>query len=163
MKTTMTHVYLNDCALLCALGSERETIRRHLLVDAASGLAISDACSPGRPLPLGRVQTALPGLGGLPLQLRSRNNALALAALAQIRPAIDAAIARHGAARVGVVIGTSTSGVSAAESALAEQLAGGALPDSFHYCQQEMGSVAELLSRELGIGGPAYVHSSACS
>lgn len=159
----MTHVYLNDCALLCALGSERETIRRHLLVDAASGLAISDACSPGRPLPLGRVQTALPGLAGLPLHLRSRNNALALAALAQIRPAIDAAIARHGAERVGVVIGTSTSGVSAAESALAEQLAGGALPDGFHYGQQEMGSVAELLSRELGIGGPAYVHSSACS
>lgn len=163
MKTAMPHVYLNDCALLCALGGERETIRRRLLVDAASGLAISDACSPGRPLPLGRVRTTLPDLAGLPLHLRSRNNALALAALAQIRPGIDAAIARHGAARVGVVIGTSTSGVSAAESALAEQLVGGALPDGFHYGQQEMGSVAELLSRELGIGGPAYVHSSACS
>ena len=159
----MPYIYLNDCALLCALGSERETIRRRLLVDAVSGLAASEACSPGRPLPLGRVQMALPDLAGLPLYLRSRNNALALAALAQIRPAIDAAIARYGTARVGVVVGTSTSGVSAAESALAAQLAGGALPDSFHYGQQEMGSVAELLSRELGIGGPAYVHSSACS
>ncbi|MGF6272791.1 3-oxoacyl-[acyl-carrier-protein] synthase-1 [Massilia sp. UYP11] len=163
MKTVMPHVYLNDCALLCALGSERATIARRLLVDAASGLVVSDACSPGRSLPLGRVQAALPDLAGLPLSLRSRNNALALAALAQIRPAVDAAIARHGAARVGVVIGTSTSGVSGAESALAVHLADGVLPEGFHYGQQEMGSVAELLARELGVGGPAYVHSSACS
>jgi 3-oxoacyl-[acyl-carrier-protein] synthase-1 len=156
-------LYLNDCALVCALGGEREAIRRRLLVDAASGLALSDACSPGRPLPLGRVDAALPGVAHLPLTLRSRNNQLALAALAQIRPAIDAAIARYGAERVGVVVGTSTSGVSATEAAIAARLATGALPDDFHYGQQEMGSPAELLSRELGIGGPAYVHSSACS
>jgi 3-oxoacyl-[acyl-carrier-protein] synthase-1 len=156
-------LYLNDCALVCALGGEREAIRRRLLVDAASGLEVSDACSPGRPLPLGRVDAALPEVGHLPLTLRSRNNQLALAALAQIRPAIDAAIARYGAERVGVVVGTSTSGVSATEAAIAARLATGALPDDFHYGQQEMGSPAELLSRELGIGGPAYVHSSACS
>jgi 3-oxoacyl-[acyl-carrier-protein] synthase-1 len=156
-------LYLNDCALVCALGGEREAIRRRLLVDAASGLAISDACSPGRPLPLGRVDAALPDLGHLPLPLRSRNNQLALAALAQIRPAVDAAIGRYGAARVGVVVGTSTSGVAATEAAVAAQQASGALPDDFHYGQQEMGSPAALLARELGIGGPAYVHSSACS
>jgi 3-oxoacyl-[acyl-carrier-protein] synthase-1 len=109
------------------------------------------------------VDAALPEVGHLPLTLRSRNNQLALAALAQIRPAIDAAIARYGAERVGVVVGTSTSGVSATEAAIAARLATGALPDDFHYGQQEMGSPAELLSRELGIGGPAYVHSSACS
>jgi 3-oxoacyl-[acyl-carrier-protein] synthase-1 len=156
-------LYLNDCALVCALGGEREAIRRRLLVDAASGLTVSDACSPGRPLPLGRVDAALPEVGRLPLTLRSRNNQLALAALAQIRPAIDAAIARYGAGRVGVVVGTSTSGVAATEAAIAARLASGALPDDFHYGQQEMVSPAELLSRELGIGGPAYVHSSACS
>jgi 3-oxoacyl-[acyl-carrier-protein] synthase-1 len=39
----------------------------------------------------------------------------------------------------------------------------GSLPDDFHYGQQEMGSPAALLARELAIGGPAYVHSSACS
>ncbi|MGH8854710.1 MAG: beta-ketoacyl-ACP synthase, partial [Telluria sp.] len=77
--------------------------------------------------------------------------------------AVDAAIARHGAARVGVVLGTSTSGVGATEAAVAAHAAHGALPADFHYGQQEMGSVAELLARELAVGGPAYVHSSACS
>lgn len=156
-------VYLNECAILCALGSDRETVARRLLHTAASGLTLSDACSPGRELPLGQVGAALPDLAHLPLPQRSRNNALALAALAQIRPAVDAAITRHGAARVGVIIGTSTSGVSTAETALAEELETGELPAAFHYGQQEMGSCAETLARELGATGPAYVHSSACS
>jgi 3-oxoacyl-[acyl-carrier-protein] synthase I len=156
-------LYLNDCALLCALGDERGTIARRLLDEAQGGLAVSDACSPGRPLPLGRVQAALPAVDHLPLALRSRNNQLALAALEKIRPAVDAAIARYGAGRVGVVVGTSTSGVAATEAALAARARTGALPDGFHYGQQEMGAPAALLARELGIGGPAYVHSSACS
>lgn len=156
-------LYLNDCALLCALGDERDTIARRLLDDAEGGLTVSDACSPGRPLPLGRVAAALPAVDHLPLVLRSRNNQLALAALAQIRPTVDAAIARYGADRVGVIVGTSTSGVAATEAALAARLQTGALPDGFHYGQQEMGSPAALLARELAVGGPAYVHSSACS
>jgi 3-oxoacyl-[acyl-carrier-protein] synthase-1 len=156
-------LYLNECALVCALGDQPDDIRRRLLADAASGLEVSSACSPGRELPIGRVHTALPDVGHLPLPMRSRNNQLALAALAQIRPAVDAAIARFGAARVGVVVGTSTSGVGATEAAIAAHAASGELPADFHYGQQEMGSPAALLARELGIGGPAYVHSSACS
>lgn len=155
--------YLNDCAIVCALGSGREEVGRRLLEEARSGLRVSDAYSPGRELPVGCVDAALPGVDHLPLPLRSRNNQLALAALAQLRPAAEAAIARYGAARVGVVIGTSTSGVAATEAALAAELADGALPAGFHYGQQEMGSPAELIARELGTGGPAYVHSSACS
>jgi len=156
-------LYLNECALVCALGEDLATIRQRLLVEARSGLEVSDACSPGRALPLGRVTAALPALGHLPLPLRSRNNALALAALMQIRPGVDAAIARHGAHRVGIVLGTSTSGVGETERAIAAREAGGALPPGFHYGQQEMGSCADLLARELGVSGPAYVHSSACS
>lgn len=161
MKSAM--VYLNECALVCALGAEREAIRRRLLDEARAGLAVSDACSPGRPLPLGQAEAVLPNLDHLPLPLRSRNNALALAALAQIRPAVDAAIARYGAGRVGVIIGTSTSGVGATEAALAAHLETGTLPADFHYGQQEMASPALFLARELGTSGPAYVHSSACS
>ena len=155
--------YLNDCAIVCALGSGREEVARRLLDEARGGLRVSDAYSPGRELPVGRVDAALPGVEHLPLPLRSRNNRLALAALAQLRPAAEAAIARYGAARVGVVIGTSTSGVAATEAALAAELSDGVLPAGFHYGQQEMGSPAELIARELGAGGPAYVHSSACS
>jgi 3-oxoacyl-[acyl-carrier-protein] synthase-1 len=157
------NVYLNECGLVCALGDNRRDIGRRLLDQAASGLALSDAWSAGRMLPLGQVTGALPDASGLPLPLRSRNNQLALAALAQIRPALEAAIARFGADRIGIVVGTSTSGIATTEIALRRHRENGALPDDFHYAQQEMGSLAALLAHALGVSGPAYVHSSACS
>ena len=155
-------IFLNECAIVCALGEGAAAVRQ-AMYGAQSGLTLSDACSPGRQLPLGRVGAALPRLDMLPLRHRSRNNQLALAALTQIRPAVDAAIARHGAARVGVVIGTSTSGVAETGAALRERRLAGRLPPGFHYGQQEMGSVAAMLAAQLGITGPASVQSSACA
>jgi 3-oxoacyl-[acyl-carrier-protein] synthase-1 len=161
MTMPMT-IYLNHCGVLCALGEGGNAVRAAMFA-AASGLTVSDACSPGRPLALGRVAAALPDVSQLPLSQRSRNNQLALAALAQIRPAVDEAIARFGADRVGVVIGTSTSGVASTEAALRELRATDALPPAFHYGQQEMGSPALMLAQLLGLGGPASVQSSACA
>jgi 3-oxoacyl-[acyl-carrier-protein] synthase-1 len=155
--------YLNDCGIVCAMGDGKQAVRAALLC-GESGVQPSEACSPGRVLPLGLATSAvLPSVDHLPLAQRSRNNQFALAALAQIRPAVDAAIARYGAHRIGVVIGTSTSGVGEAEAALAARAAGGELPAQFHYGQQEMGAPAMLLAQELGVSGPALVHSSACS
>jgi 3-oxoacyl-[acyl-carrier-protein] synthase-1 len=156
--------YLNECGIVCALGSTHQAIKDKL-VRAESGVLMTAFWSPGRPIPLGRLDNnvVLPTLSAFPVQLQSRNNQIVMAALAQIRPAVDGAIARYGADRVAVVIGTSTSGIAETEAALRHRLLDGTLPDTFHYAQQEMGSPAALLASELGISGPAYVHSSACS
>jgi 3-oxoacyl-[acyl-carrier-protein] synthase-1 len=106
---------------------------------------------------------SLPSVSHLSRKARSRNNQLALAALAQIRPAINSAIERYGNERIGIVIGTSTSGIFEGEAALRQYTINGSLPAHFHYGQQELGSSAAVLARELGIRGPAYVHSSACA
>ncbi|NHZ96986.1 beta-ketoacyl-ACP synthase [Massilia sp. CCM 8734] len=155
-------LFLNECGIVCALGDSHQEIKRRLYA-GESGIAPTEAWSPGRELPLGRVLGALPDDAALPLGQRSRNNRLALAALAQIRPAVDAAVARYGANRVGIVIGTSTSGIAETEAALRAHFAGAALPADFHYAQQEMGSPASMLAHELGTTGPAYAHSSACA
>lgn len=162
IANSATSVYLNECGIVCALGTGLEEVRANLFV-GTSGVLPTTECSPGRELPLGQVRAALPSVAHLPPAQRSRNNALALAALAQIRPAVDAAIARHGADRVGVIIGTSTSGIAETEQALRHRAAHGTLTAEFHYGQQEMGSPAAMLADELRIGGPAYCHSSACS
>ena len=155
-------LYLNECGIVCALGDTLGQVKARLF-ESISGVAPTDAWSPGRVLPLGRVSASLPSMDAWPAPQRSRNNQLVLAALAQIRPAVDAAIARFGAERVGIVIGTSTSGVAGTESALRQYAFDGTLPDQFHYAQQEMGSPASMLAMELGAEGPAYSHSSACS
>lgn len=159
----MQHLYLNHCGIVCALGDTHAEIKTRLLEQSESGVQLTDVWSKGRNLPLGRVTVTLPSMQAWPNSQQSRNNQLALAALAQIRPAADAAIARYGADRVGVIVGTSTSGIADTERAMRHYVAHGKLPDEFHYAQQEMGSPAGMLATELGIGGPAYVHSSACS
>lgn len=156
-------LYLNECGIVCALGTSHGAIKARLLEHAQTGLAMSDAYSPGRVLPLGQVDAALPSMDAWPIQQRSRNNQLALLALAQIRPAVDAAIARFGGDRIGVVIGTSTSGVGGTEAAMRQYVIDQTFPEDFHYAQQELGSPAAMLSVELGISGPAYVLSNACS
>lgn len=161
----MSIIYLNQLGMISPLGNSLGATKRALLELGQSGVALSDAFSPGRRLPVGRIDTnlPLPSMDRWPLPDRSRNNQLALVALAQIRPAVDEAIARFSPARVGVVIGTSTSGVGEAEAALRDYVSTGALPDGFHYGQQELVSSAVMLAAELGVTGPAYVHSSACA
>jgi 3-oxoacyl-[acyl-carrier-protein] synthase-1 len=158
----MLNFYLNACGIICALGDGAERIKSRLYA-GQTGVAMTGLWSADRELPLGCVHDELPSTAHLPAPQRSRNNALALAALAQIRPAVDAAIARYGADRVGVVVGTSTSGIGDTEQAIRSYCANGALPADFHYDRQEMGSPAVMLAHELGLAGPAYVHSSACS
>lgn len=155
--------YLNDLGMVCPLGCTRDEIKRRMLELARSGVAMTDVYSPGRMLPLGRINAAQPPVDGLRLSERSRNNQLALAALSQIKAAVGAAIERFGPDRVGIVIGTSTSGIAEGELALRYYAENGALPEPFHYGQIELGSPAAMLAAVLGVTGPAYGHSSACA
>lgn len=160
----MNTFYLNECGIVCALGADHATIKDNLF-HANSGVQMTDAWSAGRTLPLGQLRppVSLPSMATFPIAQQSRNNQIALAAMAQIRPALDQAIARYGADRVAVVVGTSTSGIAETETALRHAQKSGNLPESFHYAQQEMVSPAALLAQELAITGPAYAHSSACA
>jgi 3-oxoacyl-[acyl-carrier-protein] synthase-1 len=158
-----TAVYLNELGVVCALGNGRAQVRDGLFADQPGGLRDNDSMFPGRTLALGEVGGALPDLSALPVALRGRNNALLESALQQIRPAVDAAIARYGAERVAVIIGTSTSGIGESEDALRLQAAEGRWPDDFHYAQQEMGTSARFVRTRIGSNGPAWTLSTACS
>lgn len=160
----MTDIYLNQLGMACALGADRDAVATALFAaDAPGGLVASDVASPGRTLAVGCVPGELPRLDELPTALRGRNNALLELALAPLRAEVAARVARHGADRVAVVLGTSTSGVGESEVAHRSFLDTGRWPDGFHYTQQEMGMPAQFVSRRLGLRGPAHVISTACS
>lgn len=156
-------IYLQPPGVICAAGHDLAALRDAIFASEPGGVALNGSVWPGHDLHLGAVRTELPSVEHLPLQQRSRNNALLLAALEQIRPLVAAAIARHGADRIGVVLGTSTSGVGESEAAIAAQTRDGQLPAGFHVEQQELGSPALMLAGLLGLGGPRYVVSTACS
>lgn len=157
-------IYLNDVGLECSLGSGLDAVRQALFAGQPSGLIETDRYSPGRPLHLGCLPGPLaPHPATLDVTLRSRNNALLAATLAQIRPAVDAAMARHGPRRVGIVVGISTAGVAEGELAARRRGVDGHWPPDYDYAQQEMGNGAAFLARLLGAAGPCLAVSTACS
>lgn len=95
-----------------------------------------------------------------------RNNRLADMALGcdGFGEAVLAARARYGAHRIGLVLGTSTSGVLAGEEAYQRIGADGLLPPDFDFAAtQDLGSLARFLGAAFGLSGPASVISTACA
>ncbi|MBB3232377.1 beta-ketoacyl-ACP synthase [Halomonas stenophila] len=152
---------LSPPAIVCSLGSGLAEIRE-ALAEGRRGLTTDDAYTPGRPLPLGRVTVPLPAMDDWPAAHRSRNNRLLAAALERLAAPLHRVLATHDPARIGVVIGTSTSGIAETEQALA-RAGQGPLPDGFRYAQQELGAPARFVADRLGLAGPAYALSTACS
>lgn len=96
-----------------------------------------------------------------------RNNRLALLGLQQdgFELAVREATRTYGPQRVGVFLGTSTSGMLQSELAYRERQAGqGPLPAWFRYEEtQNTYSVAAFVRAYFGLNGPAFVVSTACS
>lgn len=159
----MTAVYLNALGVLCALGSDAKSIRRALFAYEPSGVAKTDRYTPGRPLHLGCVHSPLPDLAHVPTRQRSRGNALLEATLQEVRPAVQAVMARCGPSRVAVILGVSTAGVEEGARAARWRHDRGSWPPTYNYAQQEMGTAAEFVAQALGARGPRYAISTACS
>ncbi len=96
-----------------------------------------------------------------------RNNRLAQLCLEQdgFAGQVAAARDRHGAGRIGFYLGTSTSGLHATELAYRRRdPKTGALPADYRYAEtQNAYSLGEFVRRYLGLTGPGFVVSSACS
>jgi 3-oxoacyl-[acyl-carrier-protein] synthase I len=96
-----------------------------------------------------------------------RNHRLAQIGLCQdgFAEAVSAAAARYGAARVGVFIGTSTSGILETEQAYRRRdPASGALSPGFHYAETHNPyATAAFVRAFFALRGPAAAISSACS
>src|SRR5690606_2937075 len=113
--------------------------------------------------PFGMVPGPLPSIDAPMADLDCRNNRLALAALRQIEHGVARTLDAYGAERIAVIMGTSTSGLSDAETAFARRTPGGELPDPFAMGQLGHGGLAEFVARACGARGPRYTISTACS
>jgi 3-oxoacyl-[acyl-carrier-protein] synthase-1 len=151
-------VFLSALGLVNALGRGKAAVARGLFLGDTGGLVLEEGWIPGAPARVGRVAGALPGPAALPRHAR-----LLLAALEEIQDDVQAELARWGPDRVGVVLGTSTAGVAEMEAAIVHLGGHGALPEGFRYDDVEMGAPARFLARWLGITGPAYTVSTACT
>ena len=143
---------LEDMGIVCALGADRETVRKRLARRDTSGMArLEGLCggdatffgfAAGLPHPASRTESA--AVPGSP----ARIDAILEIAAAQIEESVAAAAAAVGRGRVGVAVGTSNSTM--------EEFTDN--PDKI-----DMAHPAEWIKRRFALGGPALAVSTACS
>ena len=100
------------------------------------------------------------------IEFDCRNNRIAQLCLRQdgFEQAVTGAREKYGAARIGVFIGTSTSGILETELAYRRRDASGALPMDFRYgTTHNTYSVAWFVQTYFGLTGPSIAISTACS
>jgi 3-oxoacyl-[acyl-carrier-protein] synthase-1 len=154
---------LQALGLVTSLGASHDEVWRRLLAGDRSSVCARDDLIPGQSRLFASVTAPLASIPDALAEFRCRNNALALTALEAIAPEVHAALERHGAERVAIVVGTSTSGMGDSETAFRVRARTGSLPDAFALAQLEFGGLSEFLQRATGACGPSYTLSTACS
>mgnify|MGYP000041241025 CR=1 FL=1 len=95
-----------------------------------------------------------------------RNNRLAEMALGEdgFIDAAAEAVRTFGPDRVGVVLGTSTSGIGSTEQVYADHTAGAGVPSPSNFSTtHDLSSLSRFVAARLGAAGPCYTISTACS
>ena len=155
--------YLNALGVICSLGRNKDEVARHLFAGDCSGMRSEAGWVAERSLPVGAVRGELVAIPAELSRQHTRNNQLLLEAALQIRQDIDQAIQTYGRDRIGIVLGTSTSGIEEASQGLAHYIREQQFPPQYDYQQQELGAPANFLADWLQLSGPAYVISTACT
>ncbi len=157
-------VFLSALGVVSPAGLGKRQVFETLMAGESPGVAERhDLLVAGEPIHVGEVTAPLPDVPAELSNYASRNTAMTIATAEEIRDDIEQAISTYGRQRIAVVMGTSTSGMDEVEGAVAIATASGELPASYDFRQNELGSPAEALACYLGLEGPAFTVSTACS
>ncbi|MGV8996675.1 MAG: beta-ketoacyl-ACP synthase [Parvibaculaceae bacterium] len=158
-----TPIFLSAMSVANALGADWQEVAANLFAGDRRGLSQSVTIADGRSVPVGGLRFDLVPLAAPFVRWESRNNRLVMHCLKPLMQSIEWAKDKFGASRVGAVIGTSTSGISSSEAAVAQFAKQGTWPTEFDLRRQEMGDAASFVADVTGIGGPYYAISTACT
>ncbi|WP_299082001.1 beta-ketoacyl-[acyl-carrier-protein] synthase family protein [uncultured Paraglaciecola sp.] len=156
-------IYINDFGLVNALGDNLADISQHLFSGSQQGFVQRGDILPEATVFVAEVASELPSLVAYPAHFQSRNNQLALLAYQQIAATVESLKQKYSASRIGVILGTSTSGIAQGEQAMQARQQTGEFPSDYDYRVQEMSNVAEFISLVAGLSGVSFTISTACS
>lgn len=156
-------LFLPSLGIVCALGSGPKEVLANALRGSQEGLRQIPELTEGEPLYFGEVSGEFVALEEPFKTFDCRNNRILLQAYRQIEADVQALLEAVGPSRIGVVLGSSTSGIREVEEAMSVHLETGDYPDHYYDYKQEIGTVAEFLAAYLGLTNVAITVSTACS
>jgi 3-oxoacyl-[acyl-carrier-protein] synthase-1 len=162
-STNETPIYFTAMSAANALGADWSEVSSRLFAGDRAGLECRADLNDGRSVPVGRLGFELAALPEVLRGWDGRNNRLVYHCLKPLMTDIENAIARFGASRIGVVVGTSTSGIERSEIALRERVETGAWPEGYRFERQELGDPSAFIAAAIGSEGPYYSISTACT
>ena len=155
----MSPIVIKSYACECALGRTKDELKANLTSAQAPFMyERTGYLASGQKLMLGGVDGPLPSIPEALSAHNSRNNQLLLSCLKQIEPELTSTLEQVGPERLGIVMGTSTSGLDEADHKVSN-------PEDrrWHYAMQELGDPSRFVQLYLKTTGPAYTISTACS
>jgi 3-oxoacyl-[acyl-carrier-protein] synthase-1 len=155
--------FVNATGLVCCSAMDRDSFLSSLFFNDKSQFVKTDVLSSKRDKWVGQVTGELPVFPATHQAFYSRSNHLAYAAVCQIQAQIDVVKAKYPAHRIGVIIGTCTSGSTEIDSSRAHEKAHGQIPEGYQYSVELMDNVADFLKDYLDVSGPAISVSTACT
>lgn len=156
----MKPVGLQSISLSCALGQSNAEIWCNAVKGSTDGMLLNHQMLFDGSTYLGQVdfpeQTISPFFD-------CRINQFLSGVLNQLDLTLIRKVIAKSPERVGIIMGTSTSGINEFESAVVDFDQSGEWPEKYMVHQQRMGYVAEFLADYLGAKGPVMSVSTACS
>jgi 3-oxoacyl-[acyl-carrier-protein] synthase-1 len=149
-------------AMCNAIGSNRHQVRQSLF-DGRSGLGASPIDLPFDTL-VGAVDMALPKLPPALEGWTTRSTQIAAHLLEDLAAELDRLRDRWRPDRIAVLLGTSTGGADATESAYRHYLSTGSLPNDYDlFRHHTFGAILHVVRELSGASGPSWMVSTACT
>ena len=159
----MQRFFIHDYALINALGDNKQSIADHWAKGISPGMTMTDEYFSANAFNLALVKQELSSLPKHLHDYDSRNNRLLMYAADQMHESLEMFFDKYKKNRIGVVLGTSTSGIDSTEIALKQFTETGVYPSGYHLNMHMIGSAAQFLQQYLRLSGPALTVSTACS
>ncbi len=162
----MIQINLTAMGIVCALGADKESCSEGLRTNTQQNLQTFELNKKADSDSGTTIAAKIPDQWLNPLfdeKKYTRNNRILLTAAEQIKINVEELKTRYPKDRIGIVLGTSTSGILEGEQAVEARSLSGDFPSEFHYSMQEMGDPAHCLANYFELSGPAFCISTACS
>jgi 3-oxoacyl-[acyl-carrier-protein] synthase-1 len=164
-------IYLSAPSLICCAGQDRNELYEYCLNGNQGGLAIHTMPNCGGEYPVGMINVELPeAVTEEPAVFEPSNYAagnriirIINAALEQLRPAVEKALAKYPPQRIGVCLGSCDNGSEASFMAHNFFIEKNVFPGDYDLCFQSPSFLAEFISRKFGISGPVFAIAAACA